>query len=187
MNTRKRLKIMAIYCFIVLAAVFWVQDIKAYDLRISWSPAQNADHYEICWGTNYQKALNFQESNIENIGASTSHCISGIDNRITLVFVGIRACRASDCSSVVGYYLYGNIWGTFNENTPYTEARNDGQDLSTLGMYFNQTVTQPTYNCLYDFVLVEPTPAQNCDINKDGIINGKDLIEFGLRYKNKAY
>ena len=88
-----------------------------------------------------------------------------------VVFVALTAFDTSgnESGTTICYKLYGNIVGGFFDGTPYTEARVDGMDLITLGIYFGQTTNHRS------------------DLNRNGRVDGFDLIELGLKFGNTAY
>jgi len=168
---------------------------KTKTVMISWSAVTTCTDgstcqiagYRIYWGRTHDLAANKTGTMVER-GSYTSACIQ-VDDSYPVYYLGVVAYDTSgvESSSNIAYLLFGNIAGTYNDGTPYTSARVDGFDLTTLGLYFGQSVSHPTYDCSGTFVIQLPTDAQKCDLNKDGRVDGLDLIELGLRFGNAAY
>ena len=158
-------------------------------ISLSWdtNTEPNLAGYRLYWGQTYASAANKTGTMVE-IGNKTSVCVQ-VDDSVPVYFFGVTAYNTSgnESTATVGYLLFGNIAGTYNDGTPYTSARVDGFDLTTLGLYFGQSVSHPTYNCSGTFVIQLPTDAQKSDLNKDGRVDGFDLIELGIRFGNAAY
>ena len=143
--------------------------------------------FRLYWDTTQTAVVNKTTSNRLDIGNKTSACIS-LDDTRPFYYLGATAYDANSNESTVtvGYFLFGNIVGGYNDGTASSSARVDGNDLTTLGMYWGQMVTHQVYDCNSTFVITLPTNAQKADLNRDGRVDGRDLIELGLRFGNAA-
>lgn len=184
--------LMILVLFVLI--LFPASNAGAMQLIASWAPntETNLAGYRFYWGTNYSAVANKQVTPITLGINQYCICFDVDENTTTVVYVGVSAYDTSnnESSLTIGYYLFGNITGDYNSGTPYTSARVDGFDLTTLGLYFGQTVSHPSYNC-NDCAAIRalplPTDAQKSDLYKDNRNDGFDLIELGLRFGNAAY
>ncbi len=178
-----------LFCFVGI-----VDFCEAEKIVVSVNQNTEADlaGYRVYYGSDYNAVAAKQVEPINLIGRATNCvCLIVDENIMSVLYIGVSAYNTDDKESelTMGYYLFGNIAGDFNDGTQMSGARVDGLDLTTLGLYFSQTVTHPTYNCS-DCAAIRaiplPTDLQKCDSNKDGRIDGFDLIELGLRFGNAA-
>jgi len=157
-------------------------------IKLSWDPNNEPDlaGYRVYWATKVDNLLT-KTSYMMDVGKKTSACIQ-VDDAQKVWFIGVSAYNTSgyESSLTMGYHLFGNIKGDFNEGTPYTNARVDGEDLIYIGLYFGKTVYHNNYDCSTGFSIELPTMIQKADLNKDGRIDGADLVELSVRFGNAA-
>jgi len=157
-------------------------------IQLSWDANNESDlaGYRVYWATKVDNLLT-KTSYMMDVGERTSACVE-VDDAQKVWFFGVSAYDTSgnESSLTIGYYLFGNIKGDFNEGTTYTDARVDGEDLIYMGLYFGKTVYHDYYDCSTNFSIKIPTLLQKSDLNKDGRIDGKDLSELSVRFGNAA-
>ena len=79
-----------------------------------------------------------------------------------------------ETASVVAYYLYGNIIGTYNDGTPCGSARIDGFDYAEWGTQKYLTATHPEPNCGLPFTFTSDTTTELSDVDGSGAVNNAD-------------
>ena len=160
---------------------------EARVIKMSWDANTEPDlaGYKIYWGITYNEVAN-KVNFLQDVGNKTCACIDVDDGSYKFIFLGVTAydTQGFESSATVGYVLFGNIIGDYNNGTPYTSAQVDGTDLITLGLHFGEVVTHPTYDCAGTFAIELPADAQKADLNYDNWIDGFDLIYLGLRFGN---
>ncbi len=177
--------------WILLCLVFLLPfKVQAWSIKGSWDANTEPDlaGYHVYISTTYENAL----QKIGDIAefSTTKHCFcyDGISSNLKVVFIAVTAYNTEGLESAptIGYRLSGNIWGTFNDGASYTDARVDGQDLTTLGLYFGLTTSHPEYNCSGTFSIETAPLDQRSDLDRNNRIDGLDLIELGLCFGNMA-
>lgn len=168
----------------ILNIVFFVNICEARRIGLAWDASAGPDlaGYKIYWSTSYQGLFSGPRVSIDN-GNKT--CICFDYGNLDAIHFGVTAYNTSGIESdmVTGYDLIGNIEGDFNDKTPYSSARVDGMDLTTLGLYFGQVPPASSFDCnTCAGSSILPTDLQKSDIKKDGRIDGLDLVELGLRF-----
>lgn len=172
------------FYFSVLAICFQAE---ARTAKMSWDANTEPDiaGYKVYWGITYNDVVN-KVNLLQDVGNKTCACVDINDGTYNFVFLGVTAydTETAESEATVGYVLFGNITGGYNDGIPYTSAQVDGMDLITLGLHFGEVVTHPTYDCDGTFTIQLPTDAQKADLNHDNWIDGFDLIYLGLRFGN---
>jgi len=185
-----RRKILIVLSVLFFSLVF--AKAEAGTMKMSWSANTEPDviGYRIYWAFTRQPVVNKTATMID-VGNKTSYCLTVADTSNSVIFIGVAAYGSTpgdESDTAVGYLLFGDVEGTHNDGVPYTSARVDGLDVTTLGVNFGLSVTHPSYNCSSNFAIQLPTPVQKSDLHKDGggRIDGFDLVELGLRFSNAA-
>ena len=179
---------MCLTVFFIFIVLFFGNNAEAVYV-VSWNPntEPNLAGYRVYWAFTYQSVADKTAARTDVVNR-TSCCLTIDEGSNPVVFVGVSAYDTSGNESnvTVGYILFGNIEGTYNDGIPYTSARVDGFDLTVLGVNFGLTVTHQTYECSSNFAIQIPTQLQKSDLNGDGRIDGLDLIKLGLSFGNAA-
>lgn len=177
------------FWFLVWLIFFCFFPLEARGIVVSWDANTEPDlaGYNIYLATTYENASQ-GISDIASFSVTKPCFCYNIDPNINVVFVAITAYDTEGMESefTIGYVLRGNIWGTYNDGVAYTAAGVNGQDLGTLGLYFNSATSHQEIDCSGTFVVENPSLDQRSDLYRDNFINGRDLIELGLRYNNTA-
>lgn len=188
---RKNVQIWILIIYFLFFA--FLSESDAARLVFSWDPNTEPDlaGYRLYIGS-YSQVTQKQVLPVVLSPSQYCYCFEIDDNTTKVVYVGVSAFNTAGLESelTIGWYLFGNIVGNFNEGTNYTAGRVDGYDLTILGLYFGQTVSHLTYNC-NDCASIRsmpfPNDKQKSDLNRDGRIDGFDLIYLGLRFGNASY
>ncbi len=182
----------SVFCLGFVLFLCCLAEAEAGTLYVAWDANTEADleDYMVYISTTHEKAVQKQGDIASFPTTRTSFCYS-ISDIYDVFFVGVSARDFSGNESgvTVGFVLRRNIYGAYNDGTSYTEARVDGQDLTTLGVYFGEFVTHEnvdSIDCDQDFELVLSTYKQKCDLDYNGRIDGFDLIELGLGFGKSA-
>lgn len=191
---KKFLKLL-FFCSLFFMIINSQAEARIRTIKMSWAPNSETDivGYRIYWGSTYAEAFQAGTDHdpsrrIADIIGKTNACIDVNDSDYDAIFFAVTAYNTSGLESAptVAYVLFGNIVGDYNDGTPYTSARVDGEDLTALGIHFGKSVSHPQYDCQGTFTIQPQTEAQKCDLSRDGRIDGLDLIELGLRWTNTA-
>ena len=143
--------------------------VLAGTLEISWNASTGATGYEVCWDTSKQNVLNWT-GNVVDVGSDLSLSVY-FETPPRIIYVSVIAYNENErtlAAECIGYYLHGDINDTFNEGA--TASTVNSQDSSILSVYFGE----------------DASANQSCDLNKDGVINGIDLMEMGSAFGNEA-
>ena len=163
----------------------------ANGFMVSWTASTSqVDGYRIYYSPNLEEVESKTAPFVDVDGSKTSACIDlGINEySINGFFAGATAYNEngeSDGMSNIVYHLYGNIYGNDWDGVSHLDARVDGQDLNILGFYFGQAVTHQQIERALNFILENPELKQRADLNKDGRIDGYDLMSLAVRFGNK--
>lgn len=190
---RKSLFVLVLSFFLIL--FFSQAEAKMVTVYLSWDASadeaswSSGGGYQVYWGTSRLAVQNLTTANKISVGKRHSACVQ-IDDVSPVYFFVVTAINPQGGESVPSnlvYDLFGNIVGDSNDGTPPSSARVDGADQAVIGIYFGRSgITHQTYNCQSDFVITLPSDLQKADLNKDGRINGFDLMELGVRFGNTA-
>lgn len=164
----------------IMFSFVFVGVIEAMTVTWDWDMPNEPDiaGAKMYWDISYQPV--WQKSNcmvMEDLGDVTTVTVIWGKEGSQVFFIGVTAYDdyGRESEPAIGYVLWGNIYGIFGD-TPYTDARVDGEDASTLAVYFGEF-----------FVEGDPELKERSDLDKNGQINGQDLIELGFRFGNDCF
>ena len=159
-----------------------------FGISIKNSVAQTMLPYRIYIGQTYEEVISlsgcdYMEGSMEQGTTSTVNvsveclAIPGTD-MYEHAFFGVTSFDLSGIESRPNtwWILSGNIYGRCEDGISYTLARIDGEDLSSLAAFFGQNTIEG-----------DAPLKRNFDLNKDGRIDGKDIIDLGVRFGNDMY
>lgn len=153
--------------------------IKTTDSRI--------DGYYIRVSSTYAKAQ-AQDADVMTAYVDVDQNFCGLINStgLPIVFISVTSVdndTMHESSPTIGYKLFGNIVGTYNDNVPYQQSIVNYTDQSYF-QYYGQTVERLADYCsatnLFDILPL--SPKQRLDYNGDGVINYIDAGFFGPHY-----
>ena len=184
---KRRLVVLEISLVLVIFAVA-----EAKTLKLFWEPSIDAPYlvgYNVYWSYNRAEIANKTISPAITT-SKPCYCFEVSENN-PAVYFGITAVddRGMESEIVVGYYLFGNVNGDveFNLGKPWGDTKVDGADLTLMRPpIFGSKVVHGNLDCnscAYTGAW-PPSTAEKCDLNGDGVVNGFDLIELGLRFGN---
>ena len=176
--------------WILLCLVFLLPfKAQAWGIKGSWDANTESDlaGYNVYLATTYDNASQLIGDIVEFSTDKTCFCYE-IDDNLDVVFIAITARndKGDESDPIVGYLLFGNVWGTYEDGVPYTDARVDGQDLTSLGLFFSLFTSHQEIDCSGTFVVELTSLDQRSDLDKSGRSDGIDLIKMALRFGNTA-
>ena len=180
------------WLLIFLFLLFLPSKVQAWGIKASWDPNTEPDlaGYNVYISTTYENASQ-KIGDIAEFSLSVDKpcfCYDGISSNLRVVFIALVAhdTEGLESTPTIGYSLVGNIWGTFNDGVSYTNARVDGQDLTSLGLYFGSFTSHQEIDCSGTFSIEIPSLDQRSDFDQSNRIDGLDLIKLGLCFGNMA-
>ena len=170
---------------------------NAHALSASWdrNPEPDVYGYKVYLCSSYDKASRL-EADIHGPQLVVNPCFCcDEDCQVDLdlhwddhdfVFIAVTAiAQENESEPTIAYFLYGNIYDTYNDGTPHDEAALDSSDFAVLATSFGKTdVTHQQINCDEEFSVIITTLTQRCDIDRDGDVDILDLVEFAERSEN---
>ena len=179
--------------WILLCLVFLLPfKAQAWGIKGSWDANTEPDlaGYNIFIATTHAKASQKIGDIAEFSTEDTWFCYEETGGIPDVIFGAITAYdtegRENGVSNIY-YLLAGNVWGTCEDGVFYTEARVDGLDITTMGIYFGlKNIVHQELDCAEGFSIDNTSIDQRCDIDHSGEVKGRDLIEMCLRYNNRA-
>ena len=184
------IKKMMLWLFVWLIFIcFFPLEAGGKVLKASWdaNTESDLDGYNVYIATSYDYASQPIGDIAEFPTDKTCFCYE-IDDNLDVVFIAITARndKGGESDPIVGYLLFGNVWGTYEDGVPYTDARVDGQDLTSLGLFFSLFTSHQEIDCSGTFVVELTSLDQRSDLDKSGRSDGIDLIKMALRFGNTA-
>lgn len=146
----------------------------AATLKLAWDANSESDvaGYKLYVASTYSRSTSKNgDLGSKDISGRTSTTVSfTYDDIRTSVFFAVTAYNTGGLESepALGYWLKGNLSGTFEQNVAYSSARVDGADLAVFGTRFGSSDNNP----------------YSADLNKDGRVDGRDLLIFGTLFGN---
>lgn len=174
--------------FFVWLIVFCFFPLEAGGIAASWDANTEPDlaGYNVYIATTYDNAFQLIGDIYYFSTTETSFCYDEGDRDVVFLTVTAYDTEGFESDPAMAYSLRGNIWGTYEDGVSYTNARVDGQDLITLGLYFGLVTSHQKINCSGTFVIELTGLDQRSDFDRSRRVDGLDLIELGLCFGNTA-
>jgi len=156
-------------------------------VKLCWDPSPGATGYRVYWGYTHDEVAALPASQSMEVSVCSA-CIEVDDDYYSHgVFFAVTAYNQwGESAPTMGYALWGNIVGGFNDGVPWRDAKVDPYDLGALGYYWGQLVTHQSLVCGTDFSFAAvPTIKQSADLNHDGRVDGYDLAILGYYRENQ--
>lgn len=187
----RRIRVVSFFLLFFLS-FFNQADAKIVTIYASWD--QHIDHnyddfvgYWIYYSSSRIAVENRTAPKV-NVGKKTSVCLQ-LDDTFPVYFIGVEGVNRIEGGLTIGYYLFGNIVGTYNDGMPSTSARIDASDLVVLADYLRirkTGINHPVYDCQGNFVVIPETEEQRVDLNEDGKVDYIDFFYVTTRMGNGA-
>lgn len=165
---------------------------NTYALSMSWDRSHLSEDvvgYKVYLCSSYDKAEQLEPDVIEEQFV-TLPCICCGDEIICQIdwdvywgshrriFIAVTAIDSAGFESAptIAYIIWGNIIGTYNDGTPYTEAELNEADITAFAANLGGTnISHQQINCDEEFSVIVPIEEQRCDFDKDGDVDEDDL------------
>jgi len=187
----KKLVLSGLVALVILVFTFEAAKASTWMVKLCWDPSPRATGYRVYWGHSYDEVAALPDSQSMNVYVCSA-CIE-VDIEVDDdyyshgVFFAVTAYNSfGESAPAIGYVLWGNIIGGFNDGTPWRDAKVDPYDLGALGYYWGQSVSHPSLVCGTDFSFAAvPTIKQSADLDRNGRIDGYDLDILGYYRENQ--